>query len=86
VTAGPELFPESVMPERWLKSDLNETETIRRLIALGESFARVCDAVDQSVAGNHIAMALDILRADADLKAEVSRIPHRFAAAAQELR
>ncbi|WP_034159937.1 hypothetical protein [Sphingomonas sp. ERG5] len=69
-----EFFPESAMPDRWLRGDLSEAETIRRLIAVGDSLVRVCDAVDQSVAGNYIAMALDILRADADLKAEMGRI------------
>ncbi|WP_261300318.1 hypothetical protein [Sphingomonas alpina] len=69
-----DMFPESIMPERWLTGDLSEAETIRRLIAVGDSLVRVCDAIDQSVAGNYIAMALDILRADADLKAEIGRI------------
>ncbi|WP_457309852.1 hypothetical protein [Sphingomonas sp. UYAg733] len=70
-----ELFPESVMPKAWLDDGLTEVELIRRLIEVGDSLVRVCDVVDQPIAGNYIAMALDILRADSDLKADISPIP-----------
>lgn len=69
-----ELFPESIMPYAWLDEGLSEAELIRRLIEVGDSLVRVCDVVDQPTAGNYIAMALDILRADSDLKADIGPI------------
>lgn len=65
----------SSMPDQWPIEELSEAELLHRLIVLGEGLVRVCDVVGQPMAGNYFSMALDILRADADLKLELSRLP-----------
>lgn len=60
------------MPERWLNEPLADYELLQQVITVAESLLAVCDAVDQPVAGNHLSMAIDILRADSELRAQIA--------------
>ena len=54
---------------------------LAQAISIGRELVRICDAVDQPIAGNHIALGLELLAAHRDLAAELaSGDPHEIAA------
>ena len=51
---------------------METTALLAQAIAIGRELVRICDAVDQPVAGNHIALGLDLLLAHCDLATELA--------------
>ena len=48
-------------------------ELTARIISIGHDLIQVCDALGQSIAANHFAMAIDILSAHHDLLMDCER-------------
>lgn len=65
----------------------DESELLQRAIANGRELVRIVDAIDQPLAGIYIGTGIDILKAHADLYAELalstlqdtSEVPARLA-------
>ena len=56
---------------------------LTQAIEIGRQLVRICDSVDQPIAGNHIALGLDLLLAHRDLASELASGDSREIAADQ---